>query len=185
MIAILAVVIVLVYFAYNQSPSIASVNPHPHSVCFDLVAEGVMWKVDFSTSRIWRLANHTNHWIEFHMWRGDAQNWSLRLSDQAWWALRQQLLTPNPEGGGNDVERAGPLSDLEEAPDWKPFPEELKHLIELRYQYLHSGYTHTTQYQQYVQYQHAQPYQPGQPAPAYPENVYAPPADQTAAGPRS
>ncbi len=184
MLLILVVIVVLVYLAYNQNSSTYAVNPHPHSVCFDLVAEGVMWKVDFSTSRIWRLANQSNHWIEFHMWRADAQSWSLRLSDQAWWALRQQVLTPNPLDASGAANGAG--HDLGEAPDWRPFPEELKRLIELRYQYLHSGYTHTTQYQQYVQYQHAQPYQPGQPAPAYQQNVYAPPTEADFKhGPRS
>ncbi|MEZ4374250.1 MAG: hypothetical protein R3B07_25750 [Polyangiaceae bacterium] len=180
MLAILAVVIVLVYFAYNHKPSTYGVNPHPHSVSFDLLAEGVMWKVDFSTARIWRLANQSNAWIEFHMWRQDAQRWSLRLSDYAWHALRQQVLTPNPVDGDGD----GPMSDVGEAPDWKPCPAELRQLLELRYQYLHSGYTHSTRYDAYAAWLQApnqgyvdQPLsdQVASAQAQLPDNVYAPP----------
>ncbi|MCA9643670.1 MAG: hypothetical protein H6718_09310 [Polyangiaceae bacterium] len=180
MLIILVVVIVLVYFAYNQKPSYYGVNPHPHSVSFDLLAEGVMWKVDFSTARIWRLANQSNVWIEFHMWRQDSQRWSLRLSDHAWYALRQELLTPNTVDGDSSL----PISEVGEAPDWKPCPAELQQLLELRYQYLHSGYTHSTHYDAYAHWLQApnqgyvdQPLGTGLAHGQAPtsENVYAPP----------
>lgn len=179
----LVVLLVVLYLVYNQKPSTYGVNPHPHSVSFDLLSEGVMWKVDFSTSRIWRLANQSNRWIEFHMWRADAQHWSLRLSDQAWYALRQEVLTPNPVDGGD--ERA-PASDIGEAPEWKSCPAELMKLLELRYQYLHSGYTHSTQYEAYATWlqspdqgyvDHPLGHQSAAPQAAVSDNVYAPPID--------